>query len=79
MGEDDVEVRIKPAILQYLADHPRAIDTVDGVRQWWIGSDLCLPPHERVAAALKRLVIDGVLERRAVPRGGSIYRARHWT
>jgi hypothetical protein len=56
----------------YLAQHPAAADTAQGIAQWW------LPPPMRpgvatVEQALAMLVAAGVVERRLLPDGRQIY------
>jgi hypothetical protein len=54
-------------IATYLAAHPHARDTVEGVRAWWLhGTSASL---DQVAAALDRLVALGRMERVQQPSG----------
>lgn len=59
------------AVLAYLARHPEAADTVEGIARWWLN----LPPSAwpRLAVALDRLVMVGRLERRVLRGGGRVY------
>ena len=76
MGRD----RIGPAsgvaeeIDRYLYDHPGASDNLIGVVTWWLNRDANQETMDVVEAALLELVAMGVVERRALPDGGAIYR-----
>ena len=66
---------IAQAIRAYLARHPHARDTADGVRQWWL-ADLGRPcGPEPVQRALDHLVAEGVVEGRALGDGRVVYGA----
>ncbi len=63
---------IVQAVLAYLARHPQAADSVDGVARWWVGDDgrLGLP---LVQQALDRLVTAGELRRQRLADGSVLY------
>jgi len=75
---DVVEARTWQAavgILAYLACHPRAADSEQGITQWWlprVGVDVGLAD---VQLALEALVQRGTVQRFALPDGRAIYRA----
>ena len=56
------EAEIAEAIVGYLEEHPRAMDTLEGIAEWW------LPRHQvkfdlnAVEQAVRRLTEQGVLE-----------------
>ena len=56
-------------IQQYLADHPDAADTSDGIRAWW----LIGVPTAVVEAALADLVNRGLVRRQEVPGASPVY------
>ena len=61
-------------ILSYLADHPDAEDTLDGIVEWWLMRQRIRQETARVKHALSELVSEGfVIERRAA---GSLARYR---
>lgn len=63
------------AILAYLASHPRAADTEQGIAHWWLpqmGMDL---PLDEVHQALDWLVQRGEIRRTVLADGSAIYRA----
>lgn len=72
--------RVVSAIELYLALHPAAADSEQGVVQWWlpvVGVDV---PVEHVHRALEILWERGGVERTVTPDGGTMYRAaRHRT
>lgn len=46
-------------ILAYLAEFPRAQDTLEGVRSWWLSGSRSRTSNARVEAALAELVAEG--------------------
>ena len=55
----DSTVDIQRGILKYLAEHPLAKDTVEGIVEWWL-PDLSQSPAARdVQHALETLVLEG--------------------
>jgi hypothetical protein len=70
--------RAVAAIQRYIAEHPAAADSVEGVAQWWLpdmGLDL---PLEVVHRALDTLWRSGAIERNVLPDGGAVYGARKY-
>jgi DNA-binding MarR family transcriptional regulator len=72
---NDTDGRIEQAILRYLAEHPQALDTIEGIQRWWLGPDLQSIDQATITRALDGLVADGRVERRPLPSGGAVYRA----
>jgi hypothetical protein len=58
LGEEEVA----EAILQYLAERPEAMDTLDGIAEWWVRRQRLRVEIQRVARVLGRLTEDGLLE-----------------
>jgi len=54
---------VDAAVLAYLQEHPHAMDTLEGIAEWWIERERIRFDVARVAGALARLVDRGVLER----------------
>lgn len=56
------EAILRETLLQYLAEHPQAMDTAEGIYAWWTkgapGSDV-----ETVRRVLDRLTDEGLLDR----------------
>jgi hypothetical protein len=64
-----------PEILDYLARHPDAQDTIDGILQWWV-LDACLRKWApKIAETVAQLVEQGFLEQKRSADGNVIYRA----
>lgn len=63
---------IVQAVLAYLARHPQAADSVDGVARWWVGDDGRLG-QPLVQQALDRLVVAGELRRQRLADGSVLY------
>jgi len=51
------------AILHYLAEHPHASDTLEGIAGWWLLRQEVRAEVETVARVLRRLTEAGQLER----------------
>ncbi|MBA3963723.1 MAG: hypothetical protein H0X40_17735 [Chthoniobacterales bacterium] len=63
-----------PEILDYLARHPEAQDTVDGILHWWV-VDSCLRKWApKIAASVAELVERGFLQEKASADGRTFYR-----
>ena len=56
--DDDVAT----AILGYLEEHPRAMDTLEGISEWWIARQQIGVNVATVARVLGRLTERGALE-----------------
>jgi hypothetical protein len=64
---------IAQIIERYVAKHPRAADTAEGVRAWWVGAERHDASIEDVQQALDVLVESGRLCRSILPDGAAIY------
>ena len=62
-------------ILDYLARHPLAADSEQGIAQWWLGSAGVLVTPDELQQALAALLQQGRIERLPLPDHGAIYRA----
>ena len=60
--EDHVS-EVADAILRYLARHPDAADTSEGIARWWMPADHAADP-DAVLSALARLEAQGLVHRR---------------
>ena len=61
--QEDHLTDIVDAILRYLADHPDAADTSEGIAKWWLPTDRTFDT-EAVLSALARLEAQGLVHRR---------------
>ena len=50
-------------VMKYLEEHPHAMDTLQGIAEWWIGRDRAHVDLVELACALDHLTTDGALER----------------
>jgi hypothetical protein len=63
-----------PEILDYLARHPEAQDTIEGILQWWV-LEACLRKWTAtIAETVAQLVEGGFLEQNASADGRVLYR-----
>jgi hypothetical protein len=70
MPVDDHAIRTAADLIQrYLADHPDAADTAEGMRVWWFSG----VSAAAIEAALADLVRRGVVRRQEVPGGPPVY------
>jgi hypothetical protein len=60
--EQQREAAVAEAILAYLAAHPQATDTLEGIAEWWLLRQRVREEVGRVARVLRRLADDGLLE-----------------
>lgn len=65
--------RLTAEITDYLAAHPEAADTAEGVAQWWVGRQRYDRLMAAVEAALTRLVAQGVVSCREAADGTVYY------
>ena len=65
---------VEHAVERYLAAHPNAADSADGVRRWWL-ADPSIPLAD-IEAALEALVTRGLLDVRWLLDGTAIYFSR---
>jgi hypothetical protein len=86
MASDDEGISIVAnAIARYLSSHPKAADSVEGIRRWWLAPLRYDEAVTVVQHALDRLLAEGVVAREAMPDGRVIYRraavegARSWS
>jgi hypothetical protein len=71
----DADANLRSLVLAYLDDHPTAMDTIDGIAEWWVLRQQIDIEVRRVSRVLALLVADGVLEE--VTQGGvRFYRRR---
>jgi hypothetical protein len=73
-GDDAVQI-ISAILLDYIACHPDAADSNEGIRRWWLPGDIAACTAN-VEAALERLVQLGELARQRLPDGGVLYKRR---
>lgn len=66
---------IRDAVLEYLREHPRAMDSLEGIAQWWLVRQHVRASVELVARALSDLERVGLLER-VGEDGNAMYRLR---
>jgi hypothetical protein len=58
----DEDARLRELVLGYLDEHPTAMDTLDGIAEWWIRRQQIEIEVRRVSSVLQSLVQQGVLE-----------------
>lgn len=58
---------VSTALRGYLARHPAAADTVEGIQRWWLADVLGEVSPALVEVALERLEDEGVVVRRQHP------------
>ena len=74
MAEDDERVRsIAEDVETYLARHPEAVDSAEGIVQWWLSRLRVEEAVADVERALSLLIERGVVVRRRLPDGRCVY------
>lgn len=66
---------VATVIGRYLATHPNASDSLEGVQRWWLGEKAIDAPGTTVQQALDRLVKKGAVVKRLLPDGTVVYAA----
>ncbi|OUL98526.1 hypothetical protein [Variovorax sp. JS1663] len=64
---------IERRVLDYLASHPHAADSAEGIRRWWLGSQGATATPEEIEQALARLVDGGLMRRVSLADGTRLY------
>ena len=60
-------------MIGYLAEHPQAMDTVQGIAEWWVARQQVQVDVEALARVLQRLVDEGLIEK-VDSANGPLYR-----
>ena len=63
MGNADFDGQLADAVLAYLSECPNAMDTAEGVTDWWLARQHVRVQVEAIARVLNALVERGVLEK----------------
>ncbi|MFN8570862.1 MAG: hypothetical protein U0132_02325 [Gemmatimonadaceae bacterium] len=77
-GRDSAgDTHLRSLVLGYLDDHPTAMDTLDGIAEWWVLRQQIEIEVRRVSRVLSALVAEGQLEEHE--QGGILFyrRSRH--
>ena len=73
---DDDRTRVLASkLLRYLAQHPDAADTAEGIHRWWLPEGAAEYRESDVHAALEWLTNQGALVRSRLPDGRELYAA----
>lgn len=59
----EVEERFEAAILGYLAENPDAMDTLEGIAEFWVLHNTVRTDVDSIVRVMNRLVERGVVER----------------
>jgi Fe2+ or Zn2+ uptake regulation protein len=73
MHEEDSIHLLAQEISRYLAERPDAVDTAEGILRWWLSPRGVETTPQTLGRALDALVDAGVIERRELPDGRSVY------
>jgi hypothetical protein len=57
------EPELETAVITYLAEHPDAMDTMEGIAEWWVMRQRIRVQLEALSRVLSRLTHDGLLEK----------------
>jgi DNA-binding PadR family transcriptional regulator len=84
MADDDDSAQrlhmLQREILSYLATHPEAKDTVEGIRHWWLPGGNARVTAGDIGSALDALVDKGWMNASSLGQGARVYslnQARH--
>ncbi|MBN8998527.1 MAG: hypothetical protein J0H54_03810 [Rhizobiales bacterium] len=68
-----VQAYVRFEILSYLERRPHAVDTLDGIAEWWIDAQRARIARATVLAALDQLVAQGEVEKRVLSPSTVVY------
>lgn len=57
------EKELTEAVLEYLAEHPQASDTLEGIAEWWVMRQQVRAEVKTLVKVLRRLTGSGLLEK----------------
>lgn len=69
---NDIHI-IAEEISDYLADHPKAADSLEGVASWWLTRQRYERAEDIVQRALEQLVTQGVVKKVSHQGGKTVY------
>lgn len=64
---------IAQAIERYLAKHPHAADSLEGIRRWWLMRQRYEESAQQVQEALEQLLREGIVTKRVLSDGQVLY------
>ncbi|VTU27733.1 MULTISPECIES: hypothetical protein [unclassified Variovorax] len=64
---------VERLIVDYLKAHPRAADSAEGIRRWWLGDSGAAASAEEIERALAQLVGEGLMRRVSLADGTQLY------
>jgi hypothetical protein len=67
------EAELGAAVIRYLAEHPRAMDNLQGIAEWWIMRQQVQVEAETLARVVQHLVDGGLIEK-VDSANGPLYR-----
>lgn len=70
-----VLILLRGAISRYVALHPQAVDTLEGIRDWWLTDIDPKPSDSDLEAVLEILVSERILVRMDIADGAKLYGA----
>ena len=59
---DESESDLYRAVVQYLDENPEAMDTLDGIAEWWVMRQRIRTCVDTIARVVSQLVDEGLLE-----------------
>jgi DNA-binding IscR family transcriptional regulator len=57
------EAELALAVMRYLAEHPQAMDSVEGIGEWWVTRERVAVEVESLTKVLQQLVDVGLIEK----------------
>jgi hypothetical protein len=57
------EPELEVAVRRYLAEHPKAMDTAEGIAEWWMMRERIRVDFDALLCVLRHLIDQGVLEK----------------
>lgn len=75
-ADDEQVINMAREIWRYLARHPNAADSLEGIQRWWLIGQRDAEATTKVERALELLIAEGLVVKRKLPDGKAIYSGR---
>ena len=68
-----MEPVVVSALRDYLLRHPKAADSLEGIRRWWLPASMQNIPLQQLKHALEAMIASGEVRQVRLPDGAELY------
>jgi len=61
-GGSQADAELAAAVMKYLAEHPKAVDTLEGIAEWWVMRQQARVDLDSLGRVLRLLAAQGLVE-----------------